>query len=323
MISVIIPVYNVKEFLNECVDSIINQTYTDLEIILIDDGSTDGCGEICDNYAQKDKRIRVIHQKNQGLSAARNTGLEHMQGDYLTFLDSDDYLMPSTLEHMLSLAKKHEADMVACPFWRLEEDGSLFPLDNHKPINGTEVFEGADKIASYIRMHKLSNMVCGILYAKEIFQELRFPLGKYAEDVFVSYQATHAAHRLVIEETPQYVYRNRSGSIMVSPSSIKKYDVLEGRSLEAAFISQHYPDLSRFAVSMLCTEAVLLVFRTATDHFSYPKGDKYLKSILRKNLKVYLKSKQARKRKIIAVLASCNLTLTRSFIRLFRKTRDI
>lgn len=323
MISVIIPVYNVKDFLCECVDSIINQSYTDLEIILVDDGSTDGCSEICDSYAEKDNRIKVIHQKNQGLSAARNTGLEHMRGDYLTFVDSDDYLMPSAVERMYTLAKSYEADMVACPFFQLMDDGSFIPFATHARINGTEVFEGADKMASYIRLNKQTNAVWGKLYAKELFQELRFPVGKIVEDVFVTYQVIHNSKRLVIDKDLQYVYRIRSGSIMTSPSSIKKYDVLEGRSLEANFISEYYPELARFAISRLCNEAVLLVFRTATDNFSYPEGDKYLRSILRKNLKVYLKSKHVRKRKIVAVLTVCNIKLARNFIRLFRKTRDI
>lgn len=318
MISVIVPVYNVKEFLNECVDSIINQTYKDLEIILVDDGSTDGCGEICDDYANKDKRIKVVHQKNQGLSAARNTGMEHMNGDYLTFVDSDDYLMPSALEHMLSLAKVHESDMVVCPFLQLEEDGSLMPCITQSALNGTEVFDGAGKMSSYIKMKKYTNSAWGKLYAKELFRELRFPVGKIAEDVYVCYQVVHAAKRLVVDEAPQYVYRIRSGSITTSSSSIKKYDVLEGRLLETEFISSHYPELHRYAASRLCGEATLLVFRTGKDSFRYPQGDKLLKSILRKNLKIFLKSRHPLKRKVIAFMAACNLTMTRCFIRYFQ-----
>lgn len=322
MISVIVPVYNVESYLEECFESLINQTYKDLEIIAVDDGSTDNSSKICEAYAKKDSRVRIITQKNQGLSAARNTGLEHMQGDYLIFIDSDDYLMPSSLEYMLSLSETHKSDMVVCPFWRLENDGSIFPFNNHRPINGTEIFEGPDKMDSYVRMFKQTNSVCGKLYAKELFQEIRFPVGKIAEDVFVCYRVIHAAKRLVIDEKPQYVYRNRTGSIMVSPASSKTYDVLEGRSLEADFVAQHYPELGRFAISRLCNEAVLLVFRTATNNFSYPKGDKFLKDILRKNLKVYLKSKHVRKRKIIAILTVINLKMTRSLIRLFRLTRN-
>lgn len=319
MISVIIPVYNVKEYLCECVDSIINQTYTDLEIILVDDGSTDGCDSICDDYARKDHRIQVIHQENQGLSAARNTGMAHMHGDYLTFVDSDDYLMPSTLEFMLSLAETHAADMIVCPFWRLEEDGQISPYKSHAPIYGTEIFEGFDKMASYIKMHKQNNTVCGKLYASELFQEIRFPVGKLTEDVFVSHQIIHIAKRIVINETPQYVYRNRAGSIMTATASIKNYDSLEARSVEAAFICKHYPDLSSYALARLCNTAVGLTIRTAKAGFSYPQGDKLIKAALRKNLKFYLESKRARKRKIIAVLGACNLTLTRFMIRCLGK----
>lgn len=320
MISVIVPVYNVKDYLAECLDNIINQSYTDWEAILVDDGSTDHSGEICESYTKKDNRFRVIHQENQGLSAARNTGLAHMHGDYLTFLDSDDYLLPFALEHMLSLAKKHEADMVVCPFLRLEEDNRIYPYKNHSPINGTEVFVGNDKMASYIGMNKQTNTVCGKLYARELFQSIRFPVGKITEDVFVTYQIIHEAKRIVINEEPQYVYRNRAGSIMTRVYSIQRYDILESRTLEATFISQYYPELHNKIHSKLCNAAVVLAIRTAWGNFSDPVADRKLVDVLRKNLKFYLKSKHNRKRKIIAILAACNLKLARCLVRLFQPT---
>lgn len=120
MVSVIVPVFNVKPYLAECLDSIIHQTYTDLQIILIDDGSTDGSGAVCDAYAAKDARIRVVHQENRGLSAARNRGIELATGEYLNFVDSDDYLLPDCIETLLKLCIEHDADMSICTYLDLK-----------------------------------------------------------------------------------------------------------------------------------------------------------------------------------------------------------
>lgn len=317
MISVIIPVYNVKDYLHECVESIFAQTYTDLEIILVDDGSTDGSSELCEDFAKKDARVHVIHQKNQGPSAARNAGLEAMHGDYVAFLDSDDYWLPTAMDHMLSLSQKYSADYVVCPCLRLEPDKSLHPYNNHARANGTEVFDGNARMESYISLRKQTNAVWGKLYTRRLFNEIRFAPGKIMEDVFISYQLIHAASRVVIDETPQYVYRNRANSLMTSAVSIRNYDVIEGRQLEADFVSQHYPELSGHVQARLCSAAVELSIITARGKFSNAEKDRILQAVLRRNLRPYLKHYRNRKRKVIAILDAVSLRMGRIFIRFF------
>lgn len=321
MISVIIPVYNVEKYLAPCLDSVINQTYTDWEAVLVDDGSTDASPAICEEYAGKDGRFRLIRQENGGLSAARNTGIAACKGDYITFLDSDDALVSTALEQLLRLCTGYNADLAVCPMLRLEEDGSLAPYKNHAPICGTEIFIGEGKMASYIRLNKQTNTACGKLYARELFDEIRFPDGKTSEDVFTAYQVIHAARRVVIHEAPLYIYRNRPGSIMTRRITGRDFDVIEGRMLEAAFIRAHYPELADCMPVKICSAAVTLMIRTAVDRYSDPEKDALLRRCLRENLKPFLRSGQSSTRKLWAIMSACSLGLARFCVRAYRGMR--
>ena len=321
MISVIIPVYNVEKYLAECLDSVLAQTYSDWEAILVDDGSTDSSPAICAEYARLDPRIRMVRQENQGLSGARNTGIEISTGDHITFLDSDDALVPGALELLATLSAENDADMAVCPMLRLEEDGSMAPYKNHAPIHGTEIYTGDDKMASYLRLNKQTNTACGKLYARRLFDEIRFPAGKISEDVFTGYRVIHAAQRIVIHETPLYIYRNRPGSIMTRRITSRDFDVIEGRVQEQEFIQTHYPDLAPLMPVKICSAAVTLVIRTAADRFSDPEKDALLRRAVRENLKPFLKSRQGSTRKFWAVLSACSLGAARLGVRAYRALR--
>lgn len=185
MVSVIVPVYNVKPYLEECLDSILQQSYTQMEIILIDDGSTDGSGAICDSYLQKDNRFQVIHQQNQGLSAARNRGIECAAGDYLCFVDSDDYLYPNSIEILLRLCVENEADMSICTFDLLTNETKHCLQAAERISPSVEVFCGNQKMEAYLRQKKINTAAWGKMYAAKLFRELRFPVGKLYEDVYI------------------------------------------------------------------------------------------------------------------------------------------
>lgn len=207
-VSIIIPIYNVEQYLQQCLDSILNQTYTNLEIILVDDGSPDSSPSICDDYAAKDSRVKVIHQKNQGLSAARNAGLDICTGDFLTFVDSDDWIDESFIKTLLEIAQENEADIIIC---------------NHKKISST--FECADDIketlysSSDAETHLIKNysvpfaISCCKLYHRNIFSKLRFPVGKINEDEYTSYKAFHYSHKVATTNKALYYYRQREDSI--------------------------------------------------------------------------------------------------------------
>lgn len=319
MISIVVPVYNVEEYLRECVDSVLQQTYGDFEIILVNDGSTDSSPAICAEYAQRDGRVRLIHQENQGLSAARNTGIDAARGEYLLFLDSDDYLPEGTLENLHGLAVAHNADFVTGPFLRLFENGSIRPARMRDPIHGVEVYTGYDKMDNYIRVPKQTNSVWGKLFARELFSEIRFPVGKLFEDVFVTYRLVHNAKRLVLTEKPSYVYRKRAGSIALRPCTDRDYDVVEGRLQEQAFVLEHYPELAHHAHVRMFSTVFQLVIRSAGGKISDKEKWKNMQRLVRKYLPNYLKCRAAKKKKMLAMLAFVNLDLARLAVKVYIK----
>ena len=209
MISVIVPVYNVESYLPKCLDSIIAQTYTDLEILIIDDGSTDRCGAICDSYAERDRRIRVFHTENRGLSAARNLGLDHAKGEYIGFVDSDDWIEPDMYEVLLRKAEETGADVVTCRFYQEYTDRTeTFPgPENEFAVKGDEI----------LRTYLLSKEICqdswNNLFKAELFQTLRYPEGRSFEDIATKYLLLQKAEKLVYIPSCLLHYRNRKHSL--------------------------------------------------------------------------------------------------------------
>lgn len=320
MISVVIPVYNVEDYLPQCLDSVISQSYTNLEIILIDDGSRDSSGKICDEYALQDSRIRVIHQQNQGLSAARNAGIEIATGKYIIFVDSDDYLPGGTIEHLHSTAVAYQADFVAGTFLRLSKDGKLSPNRLRDPIVGVEVYTGRQKMENYICIPKQTNSVWGRLFARELFNEIRFPVGRLFEDVFVTCKLVHEAQRIALTEVPTYVYRKRANSISLRTCSHKDFDVVEGRLEEQRFVLQHYPDMAHHTNVRVFSTVLALIIRSAKGGLGDRKLDRQMQYLVRKYLRNYLKCRANRKKKLLATIAFCNINLARFVIRTFAQS---
>ncbi len=206
-ISVVIPVYNVEKYLPRCLDSVINQTYTDLEIILVDDGSTDGCGEICDEYAAADKRIRVIHKTNGGLSDARNAGIEIASGEYITFIDSDDSVSGSCVELLLKTAEKYDADIVQGRYTsRLEELGTL--------SGSISVMTGEEAFRQIMLFGDITVNAWAKLYRTRLFDSIRFPKGRINEDSLTTYKVVLLAGKVVSMPDNIYFYFIRSDSII-------------------------------------------------------------------------------------------------------------
>ncbi len=218
LISVIVPIYRVEAYLPQCVDSLINQTYRNLEIILVDDGSPDRCGEICDAYAGKDSRIRVIHKKNGGLSDARNAGIEAATGAYLAFADSDDWLEPDAYASMLSAAQRHHAALVCAGRYDEEDGTSTVGLCPERE----ELVSGIELVRRIFHWDHLDSAAWDKLYARELFRDIRYPVGRVVEDVPTTYRLVLLAGGGVLLPKPVYHYRHRSGSITqasVSPQS--------------------------------------------------------------------------------------------------------
>ena len=209
LISVIIPVYNVEKYIKKCLNSVINQTYKNLEIILVDDGSTDNSREICDNYARQDNRIKVIHKKNGGLSSARNEALKIATGFYIGFVDSDDYIEPDMYQVLYNLIKKNNADISMVSFYEETHDKVLKEKNSKKLY----LYENLDILKELLINKNLQNTVWNKLYSKKLFETIRFPTGKNYEDIGTTYFLFEKSKKLVYLEIPKYHHLTRIDSI--------------------------------------------------------------------------------------------------------------
>ena len=208
-ISVIVPVYKVEEYLNKCVDSIINQTYKNLEIILVDDGSPDSCGKICDEYAKKDNRIKVIHKENGGVSSARNIGLDVATGDYVGFVDSDDWIDIDMYELLIDISIKHNCDIARCTY-RDYIDNRFKEIKN----DGKEIILNSDEAIKLILEPKINRGVWTTLYKCKTIKNVRFSdKYKVCEDYIFNYYAMKQAEKIVIKNISKYVYVIRDKSL--------------------------------------------------------------------------------------------------------------
>ena len=225
MISIIIPVFNVEEYLGRCVESVLNQTYQNFEILLIDDGSTDKSGKICDEYVSKDNRVKVFHVENNGAATARNVGIDNAKGEYISFIDSDDFIAPQMYESLVANLKKCNADISVCNYKKGKE------LD-------TSDFDGKDEISvfdSSEMAHKFSSQVTLLdvpwarIYKKELFENIRFPDKTLHEDVWVAHRLLCDANRVVFSDRKYYCYYEREDSISLVQDRKKRIsDLIDG-----------------------------------------------------------------------------------------------
>jgi len=236
LISVIVPVYNVEAYLRECVDSIIHQTYTNLEIILINDGSPDNCGAICNKYSVKDKRIKVIHKENGGLSDARNVGIDASTGEYLTFIDSDDWIESDMIESLYNNLKDSNADISCCGFYQAFVNMNI-PMNNNK---GVLSFNREQAIEESLLSRDLNCFACGKLYKKSLFGAIRYPIGKLYEDVFVIIEILSIIEKIVIKTAPKYYYRQRKGSIVKGAYNAKIVHLVEAAEKNHQLLIERY-----------------------------------------------------------------------------------
>ncbi|MFC4620087.1 glycosyltransferase [Camelliibacillus cellulosilyticus] len=240
LISIIVPIYNVEKFLSKCIESICHQTYRNLEIILVNDGSSDRCGRICDEYARKDNRIKVIHKENGGLSSARNAGLKIASGEYLGFVDADDYIDKRMYQLLYEQAVRQHSDIVICDFFKINEGGNLqeelCEKNDNPSITRFTNLEALDQI--YTHYGKDAKMYSGFksndrwivvwnkLFKRHLFNDLYFLEGKIHEDEFIAHELLFRANRIIYISQCLYYYVQNQKGIMHSPFSIKDFDLV-------------------------------------------------------------------------------------------------
>lgn len=298
LISVIVPVYKVENYLPKCIESILNQTYDNFELVLVDDGSPDNCGNICEEYAKKDNRIKVIHKKNGGLSDARNVGIEKATGKYITCIDSDDYVDKEYLNNFYKILENQECDLIIT--------GIIDYYDNGQKVEATysDEFEVLNKETIYKRMLLQDGMdvnATAKLYKKEIFDNIKYPVGELYEDIKIIYDIVDKADTIVFSKYKGYFYLQREDSIMYSNMSARKLVLLDNIENLKNLISKNYPNIENEVIKRYVYCHYHILGRSIYDK-NFKEESKNIRKKILKYKKLILKNSIFTKKEKIATL---------------------
>lgn len=250
MISIIIPIYNAEDHLRKCIQSIIDQEYKNLEIILVNDGSTDSSKVICDEFRNIDSRIKVIHKENEGTSKTRQTGIEIAKGEYITFVDSDDYIHQEMYQRLIKEIQDKQADIIECGFNLVSEEGST--IKAHK-LN-EQVVEGNYECALFFaRKKNVTNYLWNKLFKASLFYDIHYPSLSLGEDVYIITQLFGNAERVITTDGVYYNYVMTRDSLVRQPFTKKKFDSIEAGKHMYDYYKREYPDLTDYAALYICS----------------------------------------------------------------------
>ncbi len=294
LISVVVPIYKVERYLKTCIDSILAQNYSNLEIILVDDGSPDNCGSICEEYALIDKRIKVIHKENGGLSDARNVGMSKAEGKYITFVDSDDIIDKHFIARLYENLVNAKADISCCDLARIQSIDEVKENQNVK----VEEFDGLSAIKETLYQRKIDNSACAKLYKIDLFDEIKYPKGKYFEDLDTTYKLFLKAKKIVATNEKLYYYIQREGSILHKLNDRVINDLIEViDSLKANL--KDYPELDS-AVLARTINAHFYIIRNSQNRETIAQSKRFI----RLNRGAVLKDKQISTKTTLGILIS-------------------
>lgn len=316
LVSMVVPVFNVSSCLPKLLESILSQTHHELEIILVDDGSTDDSGDICDEYAMKDSRIKTVHTANRSAADARNTGIGMSSGDYIVFADGDDYLSDDYVEYLLRLCINNKAD-ISCCAWNTDMQGRLIKCTYRKKEPG--LYKGNhEAMRSLLSTRLMSSSVWGKMFKKTLFDEVRFPSGSnYYEDEATIYKLVAKADSVVIGDEPKYFYVMRNSSLTHRPFDENNLKIIKVFEERCAFIEKSYPELARYAKSDILMVVNHCVIRlSAEGNYDHPCIDD-LKAYYRKYESYFLKGISYLPAKLFSIVAYVNIRLA---MRLYHMT---
>lgn len=251
MISILVPVYNVEKYLCRCLDSILQQSCTDYEVVLVDDGSTDRSGSICDDYAAMHPCIRVIHQQNAGLAQVRNVSLAAARGEYITFVDSDDAIEPTYLETLLRDLQETGADVAICSWSEVSDAGVRTELTWDQKEKGFRVWTQEEAVNALLYQKGIDNNTWGKLYTREVMAGIVFPAGRVYEDIATTYQVLMQARRVCYRPSPLYLYTSNLSGISQSSFSPRRMDLIDMAEGMYADIARRFPAYLRGAQARL------------------------------------------------------------------------
>ncbi|CUQ42747.1 putative glycosyltransferase EpsJ [Clostridium paraputrificum] len=313
-ISVIVPIYNVEEYLDECIKSIVNQSYKNLEIILVNDGSKDRSLFICNKYQCEDERIRIISKENGGLSDARNAGLSVATGDYISFIDGDDYLELDMYKFLVDKIQKYNADIAICGLYRSEEDY------RDKMTRKVELtFNSEQALATMFKETYFNTSACDKLFKRELFSSIKFPVGKIYEDLFTIYKVIDSASCIVYNSDPKYFYRITDGSITNCKFSEKNLDFLQATEEILCFLQEYYPNIiptMKNRLTRYSTSFLRLIIKSNYENNSVILR---LQKNIKSNLYSYIKSDYKLASKLFAIGVSISFPMVKSFYNITKR----
>lgn len=285
LVSIIVPVYKVEKYLERCVNSILNQTYRNIEVILVDDGSPDKCGVICDEYQKKDNRIRVIHKKNGGLSDARNVAIPLVKGEYISFIDSDDWVSPYYVEHLYKAVSMCQADLGISWFENVFE-GKALRSEPEKELMRYECLTAGECLKKLLYQDGVEVCAWGKLYKTELFEDLRYPVGKLYEDIPVTYETVKQSKKISVIRNVDYYYFQRGDSIQNVTFNNRKMDGVEHCRNMMNSIYTDFPDLKYAAECRYFSTVCNILFQIRDEKHEAEKRElwdeitKYRKDVL-------------------------------------------
>lgn len=289
LISVIVPVYKVEEYLDKCIQSIVDQTYSNLEIILVDDGSPDRCGDMCEQWAKKDSRIRVLHKPNGGLSDARNAGMEISAGTYTAFVDSDDWIAPDFIQVMYDAIKQTGAQIAGCDVYHAFLDREP---EAGMSTGEIRIYTRKEAITDILQYKGFRAVAWNKLYLSALLKGEKYPVGKHHEDEFFTYRIFGKADKLVYVDKPMYYYLQRQGSIMHS-FTIKRLDALEAYLERLEYLKKTFPDLYHADKLNFCVSCAVLY--SQAQNCKDPSAAAIKRKIKRLRRNVFITPKEAGK----------------------------
>lgn len=311
-VSIIVPVYNVEKYIRKCLDSIINQTLEDIEIILVDDGSKDASGSICDEYALQDNRISVIHKENGGLSDARNTGVKRATSDYILFIDSDDYIKENMVECLYKLLVDYQVDMSACGVYNVYSSGEKAQCDVLEEF----LCDNVEAFGHIMVGWKIPGTICNKLIKREIAQELLFPVGRLYEDAFYTTQLMQRVKSVAVTTEPMYYYFHREGSITTTAFKKKDMDIVFAYEENLKVIREKFPKIIEQAQFRLYWAYFTVLDRMLQlDNYKSIEDYRRVVRYLKKNAWAVVKSKYFYKsRKIGAIALFFNVKIYKAMV---------
>ena len=313
LISVIIPAYNVEQYIGRCIESVIKQTYLNLEIIIVDDGTKDRSGDIAEEYSLRDNRIKVLHKINGGLSSARNQGIINSHGKYITFIDSDDYVDKEYIEYLVKIIKQYSTHISIC------QHKTVFPSGHIKDIGNsrTEALPAEEVIKRILYDDVLNTSAWAKLYDRELFNHVFYPEGRLFEDIGTTYKLIMQCETIAIGYETKYNYILRADSITYNKFTLKKLDLVAMTDEMASVVSVNYPALSK-AVMRRRVYARFSTLNQMLDEREYSKQKNDMISFIRANRTTVLTDREAPLRDKIAIIL---LSISYSIYRKVWKTR--